>query len=346
MEEKQIRDNLVQLGRIFGEIGEVHCSEASLNTKAVQAIQNAKAANPWFTVENIKNAFRAWANSLKEDKLKKWLSAYDLEKNSSHRVGIIMAGNIPMVGLHDLICVLASGNKAICKLSSKDFYLMEFVISLIKGIDKQLGNQIVLAEKLTELDAIIATGSNNSQRYFDFYFGNKPHLFRGNRTSIAVLDGNESEDELKKLADDIFQYFGLGCRNVTKLFLPEDFDLDRIFRAVYHKSDVQQHNKYSNNYDYNKSIYLLNKEAILENGFMLLKEDSGMFTPVSVLFFERYTDVNALKHKIDEQSMQIQCIVSKTDWFEDEVYFGKSQQPEIWDYADRVDTMEFLGKLQ
>lgn len=335
----------MELGDIFIRIAEKKPVDQEWHIQAEKAIQRAYAANAWFTPENIRSAFASWAKSLEAEKIEKWLSEYKFERKSSKKVGIIMAGNIPMVGMHDLISVLVSNNIAVCKLSSKDFYLMDFVISLLKTINPELDSKIVTADKLKGIDAIIATGSNNSLRYFEHYFGKLPHLFRSNRTSIALLDGNESEEELKLLADDIFQYFGLGCRNVTKIYLPEDFDLDKIFKAVYHKSEVAQHHKYANNYDYNKAIYLLNNEPLLENGFMLLKEDEGLFTPVSVLFFERYSDKEKVKQEINLHENEIQCIVSNLSLMGNEVPFGKSQKPELWDYADRVDTLMFLKGL-
>lgn len=345
MAETKVFKDLVELGEIFREIGSENSMKGGWNSRAEEAIQKAYSANAWFTPENVQLAFASWGKSLEADKLEHWLSAYELKNKPAKKVGIIMAGNIPMVGLHDLISVLVSGNIAVCKLSSKDFYLMEFAVSLFKSLDAGLEERIVIAENLKDIDAIIATGSNNSMRYFEYYFGKLPHLFRGNRTSIAVLDGSETKEELKLLADDVFQYFGLGCRNVTKLFIPEDFELDRIFNAVYHKSYIAQHHKYSNNYDYNKSIYLLNKEPLLENGFMLLKEDTGMFTPVSVLFYERYSDIKTIKNKVGQNESDIQCVVSKSGLIGNEIPFGKSQQPQLWDYADRVDTLNFLGSL-
>ena len=336
---------LQELGNRFREFSRPIEGLEEQYDRAELAVHNAAAANSWFTLGNIRAAFAAWAETLQKDKIEKWLMPYQFRATHWKKVGIIMAGNIPLVGLHDLLSVLVSGHIAVCKFSSKDSFLMKLVVDELLDIDPSLDKKILVPQNLKNMDALIATGSNNSMRYFEYYFGHLPHLFRSNRTSIAVLDGRESKEELKLLADDIFHYFGLGCRNVTKLFVPADFDLDRIFEAVFHKKDIVQHHKYSNNYDYNKSIYLLNKELLLENGFMLLKEDAGIFTPVSVVFYERYDDVELLKEKIRSDSESIQCVVSSASLLENEVPFGKSQQPELWDYADRVDTLEFLQKL-
>ena len=223
-----------------------------------------------------------------------------------------MAGNIPLVGFHDFLSVVISGNKALVKLSSDDKFLLPAVIELLFLIEPRFKDLIEIKPFIVkDMDAVIATGSNNSSRYFKEYFADKPHIIRKNRTSIAVLNGSETDEELKDLSDDVFTYFGLGCRNVSKVFLPKAYDLNKLFNAFFHHQEIVENNKYGNNYDYNKAVYLMNQDALLENGFMLLKEDEGLFSPISVLFYQYYDDVNEVARFIDVYEEDIQCVVGK-----------------------------------
>lgn len=299
----------------------------------------AQIHNPWFTQDNLKFCLEQWGKILTEENLKNWVSYYSEIQNPKN-VGIIMAGNIPLVGFHDLISVLLSGHNAIVKTSSKDDILMSFIINYLQEFEV-LKNAIQKVEKLQNHDAVIATGSNNTARYFEYYFKEIPHIIRKNRTSVAVLNGNESAEDLKKLAEDIFRYFGLGCRNVTKLYLPKGFNTDLIFEAFYDWNDIVNHTKYSNNYDYNRAIYLMGSEAFLDNNFVVLKESQDLFSPIGVINYEFYESLDKVKNELIQNEEKIQCTAGN----DFEVKFGETQKPSLTDYADGVDVMKFLEKL-
>ena len=301
--------------------------------------------NPWFTDENIDFALTEISNSLHPENLEKWLSMYPQLQNEKEakRVGVITAGNIPLVGFHDFLSVLISGNVFVGKLSSKDDKLMPALIKMLMDIEPGFKNFISITEnKLENFDAVIATGSNNSARYFDYYFGKYPHIIRKNRNSVAVLTGEETDEELQLLADDIFLYFGLGCRSVSKLFLPDGYDLDYVFRNSLKHKNVINHNKYANNYDYNRVIYMMNKIEFKDNGIMLMKEDIGYASPVSVVYYENYSKPETVKKRLQSDNEMIQCIVSKEGLIENAVNFGDTQKPKLWDFADNIDTIKFL----
>lgn len=303
-------------------------------------IKKSEIENPWFTAENQKFALQQWADLLTEENLRSWLSSYTPSKTTK-KVGLILAGNIPLVGLHDVISVVLSNHIPLIKLSSKDKKMLPFLLKKWKEFsDNEMEYEFV--ERLTDFDAVIATGSNNTARYLEFYFKNHLSIIRKNRTSVAVLKGDESEEELKLLARDIFRYFGLGCRNVTRLFIPEDFVIDRIFESFIDFKEVVNHNKYANNYDYNRAVYLLNQDQFWDNNFVMLKEDEKLFSPLSVIHFTRYSSLNDVKHFIQENEENIQCVVGKDDFGIETVYFGEAQNPGLDTYADNVDTMKFL----
>ncbi|MBK7667135.1 MAG: acyl-CoA reductase [Sphingobacteriaceae bacterium] len=265
------------------------------------------------------------------------------EPKQQKTVAIIMAGNIPMVGFHDLLCVLLSGHKALLKLSSDDNVLMPFFIKLLEHYEPSLGENIKFSEaKLVNFDAVIATGSNNTASHFQYYFGKYPNIIRKNRTSVAVITGKESPEDLKNLGRDIFLYFGLGCRNVSKLLVPKGFVFDPVFEAVFDYKFAVDNKKYGNNYDYNRAIYLLNLDKFLDNNFLIIKEDKGLFSPVSVLYYQEFDSETEVKQYLEENKENIQCIVGKEPGF---VPFGYSQQPVITEYADGVDTLNFLVNL-
>jgi hypothetical protein len=252
-----------------------------------------------------------------------------------------MAGNIPLVGFHDFLSVVISGNKAVVKLSSDDKNLLPAIVKILLIFNEGLGERIEISQgKIGEIDAVIATGSNNSMQYFNQYFGKYPHLFRKNRTSIAIIEGNESKAELESLGADIFTYFGLGCRNVSQVFIPKDYDINLIFEAIITHSEIVNHHKYANNYDYNKAIHLMNQEQILDNGFVLFKESDQLFSPLAMLFYHRYENQNELELYLHNNKENIQVVVGKSY-----VPFGKAQTPELNDYADGVDTMKWLEEL-
>tara|TARA_B100001109_G_scaffold255875_1_gene261961 strand:- start:2828 stop:3865 length:1038 start_codon:yes stop_codon:yes gene_type:complete len=342
MQKEQIILNLEKLGKLFSAIAE---NEGSLQDESmkphfvsgVELIDRLRHENSWFTRTSVEFALKSWSSALQKVKLEKWLSNYNLT-TPSKKVGVIMAGNIPLVGLHDAISVLVAGHQLHAKLSSKDKTLMGFVLQVLASQSEAWKNQIVVGDRLNDIEMLIATGSDNSARYFEYYFKDIKKIIRKNRTSVAILNGNESQEELDGLADDIFIHFGLGCRNITKVYLPESYDKDLLFGAFFKYKEYAEHNAYANNYDYNKAVYLLNNIDLVENGFLLLKEDQGIHSPVGVLFYEYYTDLKDLKNQLDQHKEEIQARVGH----DFEVPFGKSQSPQLWDYADGVDTMEFL----
>ncbi len=304
--------------------------------------QVAKSKNGWFGVEQSKQAFKNWAEMLTINNLNQWIADYPPIGNEREgkRVGIIMAGNIPLVGLHDLLAVLLSGNIAVVKPATDDSVLIRFVIDQLYEINEVFKDKIDLAEKLTEIDAVIATGSNNSSRYFEAYFGKYPHIIRKSRTSVAILEGNESTDELKKLGEDIFTYFGLGCRNVTKLYVPKGYKFDRFFESIIDFSWVLDNIKYTHNYDYHKTLFLLNNEKMLDNEFVLVKEETKLKSPIGVIHYEYY-DGEKNDLIIDLQlSEEVQCVVDN-----ESIKYGEAQSPRLWNYADNVDTLSFLLNL-
>lgn len=327
-----------ELSNFFKAIAEQNAAVTDFNSK----LKLAEIQNPWFTADNLNYCFKQWSEELTEEKITKWLADYNFF-GEPKTVGIIMAGNIPLVGLHDLISVILSGHNAMVKTSSKDDVLMTAVIDFLKSQNDDLKNSISKVEKLENYQAVIATGSNNTARYFEFYFKDIPHIIRKNRTGVAVLDGNESEGNLNKLADDIFRYFGLGCRNVTHLFLPQNYNTDLLFEAFYGWKDIINHPKYANNYDYNRAIYLMEKQAFLDNNFVMLRKADEFHSPISVINYSFYDNLTQLKEKLIEKQDEIQCIVGKSfPEFENSVGFGQSQKPGLKDYADGVDVMKFL----
>lgn len=327
----------------FAELG-TRLQNLTAETKK-ELYQKANQENPWFTYPNIDLALNGIYKFLEKEKLQRWLADYTIENTQPKKIGIAMAGNIPMVGFHDLLCILATGNSAVAKLSSQDSVLMKFVCDQLKQINPAFALQIVFEERLKEVDAVIATGSDNTARYFEYYFRNIPHLIRKNRSSCAVIMGEESEKELIELGKDVFSYFGLGCRNVSKLYLPEDFDIKRLMKAweVYH--EVVNHHKYANNYTYQRTILLMNLIHFYDNGSVILIENNSLVSPISLLYYEYYQSLDDLKTKIEQHSEKIQCIVSAKGWYNKGIPFGQAQHPQVWDYADKVDTVGFLCSL-
>ncbi|WPU92157.1 acyl-CoA reductase [Mucilaginibacter sabulilitoris] len=311
-------------------------------------INDEQYHNAWFTPESVLRAVTAIGKMLNKADLQTWLSKYESGNNGQNKkVGLILAGNIPLVGFHDVLCVLASGNHALIKVSSQDAYLIKHILHRLVDIDGSFAAQFSFVERLTDFDAIIATGSNNSSRYFDYYFSKVPNIIRKNRNSVALLTGTETAEDLLNLGHDVFDYYGLGCRNVSKLLVPEDYNFNHFFESIESFKTIIHHHKYSNNYDYNKSIYLVNGDKHLDNGFLMVKEDDRMASPLAVLYFSYYTDLPAAQQILMEQSENIQCIVTTSPISvpNQVVGFGQSQQPALWDYADGIDTMDFLANL-
>ena len=347
MKKSTIIKSLDQLSVICDHLGEnknwpgfsIGITEAEYQ-QLQQIILRQFHLNGWFTEEAVRNSLSAWGKSLKKEKLEQWQEAYSFS-GSPKKVAIVMAGNIPLVGFHDFISVLLSGHHVKIKLSSDDSTLLPALLQILYQFEPELKNRIeIVSGKMGEMDAVIATGSNNSLQYFESYFGKYPHIFRKNRTSIAVFTGKESKEELELLGKDIFTYFGLGCRNVSKLLIPADFKLDHFFEAIYPFHDVVNHHKYANNYDYNKAIFLMNLENILDNNFVLLKESQELFSPLAMLYYHRYENLSEVENYLKEHEHNIQCVVGQNY-----IPFGKAQTPDLHDYADGVDTMAWLGKL-
>ena len=315
-----------------------------------QTIVEAGTYNNWFTKDNVEFALQQWSEALKRESLEKWVDKYPagfFDVKSPKTVAIIMAGNIPLVGFHDFLTVLMSGNKVLAKPSSDDDKLLPFLAQILVAIDKSFAEYISMATgQLKEFDAVIATGSDNSARYFEHYFGKYPNVIRKNRTSVAVLSGNETPEELLELGKDVFQYFGLGCRNVSKLYLPKGYDIDKVFQAFYNFSHVIDNKKYGNNFDYNRAIFLLEKHDFLENGFVIIKDSDQLHAPAAVVYKEEYENINELNEKLEQLESQLQCVVSNDEAVNDRLPLGQAQYPNLWDYADKVDTLSFLQNLK
>ncbi|MBD1421501.1 acyl-CoA reductase [Sphingobacterium chuzhouense] len=335
MTQKQRIDAFVALGKLL----------ASDQEKINRILQQASFKNPWYTVENTRKQFQALSSNLTAEKLMEWVAPYPTTE-TDQVVGLILAGNIPLVGFQDILSVLIAGFSAQIKLSSDDAGLTTFVLHELIEIEPAFAEKIQIVDRLQQYDLIIATGSNNSSRYFDYYFGKKPNIIRKNRNSIAILTGTESPEQLKALGFDIFDYFGLGCRSVSKLYVPRHYDFHTFFEAIEDFSTVKEHHKYTNNYDYNKSIYLINGEKHFDNGFMLLKEDTGFASPLATVFYEEYDQIHEVVLQLEAQADKIQCIVSEATIETSISTFplGGSQCPSLTDYADGVDVMAFLSE--
>jgi len=345
------RDEIIvgfaQLGKLMRALGEERvwkdfsAGVTEEEYARLNALINRQVSfNGWFTKENVRQSLRAIGEQLTQEELTSWSKEYEYSR-APKKIGIIMAGNIPLVGFHDFLSVIVSGHSAVCKLSSDDKSLLpalaEHLIEFTPGLKERISFS---SGKIGELDAVIATGSNNSMKYFEQYFGKYPHIFRNNRTSIAVFSGDETKEEIEQLGLDIFSYFGLGCRNVSHLVFPKGFDLDRFFEGIFPHSDVVNNNKYGNNYDYNKAVYLMNKLELLDNNFVLLRESKDLFSPLAMLHYHYYEQKDEVTAYIEENAENIQAIVG-TDYLP----FGSAQKPGLNDYADNVDTMAWLSSL-
>ena len=305
---------------------------------------SAKIHNGWFEEQHVRRSVYALSTWLDEAILNSWSSKYPWNAEPK-KIAVIMAGNIPLVGFHDFVCGLMSGDQLLVKLSSEDNRLLPLITKILQYLDSGFEDRIEFAQgPLKGFDAVIATGSDNSARYFDRYFAKHPHLIRKNRNSVAVISGDESKEDLVALGDDIFAYYGLGCRNVSKIYVPEGYDFGLLFEALYHYKYVIDNKKYANNFDYHRALFLMGGHEMLENGFLLLKEDEALSSPISMLHYETYKSLDALSLHLMSKSDSIQCIVSKLD-LPNSFDLGQSQCPGVDDYADGVDTMAFLVGL-
>ncbi|MBM71997.1 MAG: acyl-CoA reductase [Crocinitomicaceae bacterium] len=347
-----LQHTLVELGKWFIE-------DAILNE---DLLKSAEAHNGWFTKESVVMALQNHGKMLKEESVSNWLGKYGINsiplESPSKKLGLVTAGNLPLVGWHDMLCGLVSGFEVSVKASRDDQILPRAVVKKLEEISPELSGRITFIDgKLGDVDAVIATGSSNTTRYFEYYFSHIPHIFRSQRTGVAVLDGNETELELSGLGDDMFTHFGLGCRSTTKIFLPEGFDLDRCFAQWIKWGEIANHNKFANNYDYHKAIWLLNGEDLIENGFLIVKKDEGWVSPVGTIYIEFYNDLKKVVSKISDYSDGIQVVTSRSGFCEfqesitnvspsiNQDLLGSAQCPKISDYADGIDTVEFLKGL-
>lgn len=307
----------------------------------------AKSRNNWFTPDNVRLSLNAIAREyLNEDKLSTWAAQYP-EPAQTRKIGVVMAGNIPAVGFHDALCVLISGHTLLAKPSSDDPLLIRALLTKLTDIEPEFQEYVQFVERLNDSDAYIATGSDNTARYFHYYFGKKPNIIRKNRTSVAVLNGSETPEELRALGTDILQYFGLGCRNVSTVLVPPGYDFTGFYEAIEEMApDYLHHHKYFNNYEYNKSIYLVNRIAHTDNGFLLATESEALVSPISVLHYQAYESDEALQSFLAQNDEKIQCVVANPALhLHGALPLGGAQAPALSDYADGVDTMAFLSEL-
>ena len=308
----------------------------------IKLIHLSQSHNGWYTPEQVYFSLQSWAEALSEENLDEWISSYDFNIVTPKNIALILAGNIPLVGFHDFLSVLISGHNVLVKTSSNDQHLLPFLAKYIIAIEPEFANKIAFVEgKLENFDAVIATGSNNTARYFEYYFKDKPSIIRKSRNSVAILNGEETKEQLIALGEDIFRYFGLGCRNISKLFAPKGYSFDAFFEAIFEYQDVIHYEKYANNYDYNKAVFLMSNFKLLDNGFLTIKEDLSYASPISSVFYEFYENLADLEKRLESESEQIQCIVSD-NLTKNSIPFGTTQSPKLWDYADNVDTISFL----
>ncbi|WP_294819259.1 acyl-CoA reductase [uncultured Flavobacterium sp.] len=348
----ETKNAFIELGRFLSQfsLDANHKNTEVLHNKAfyddfISLIKLSRSHNGWYTEEQVYFAVNSWAEALTAGNLDKWLAQYSLDNSGGKTVGLVLAGNIPLVGFHDFLSVLVTGHAARVKMSSNDQHLLPFLAKYLIAVEPKLKERIAFTEgRLENFDAVIATGSNNTARYFEYYFKDKPSIIRKNRNSVAVLTGRETREDLVGLGEDIFRYFGLGCRNVSKLFVPSGYDFKEFFEAIYEYRDVIFYEKYANNYDYNKAVFLMSNFRLLDNEFLTLKEDAGYSSPISSVFYEFYNNLEDVAQRLETESGQIQCIVGN-GVVKNSIGFGQTQKPQLWDYADNVDTITFLSKI-
>ena len=335
----------VKLGRFFYNYINNNLESFEKN-KFDKAINESILNNSFFSKKNILKSLLSWSNVLTKKSIDNFLSNYMIKiKKREKKIAIVMAGNIPLVGFHDFFCVILSGNFAVIKLSSKDSHLFKFILRFLVNENPDFSTKFdVVENKLQIFDAVIATGNNISANQFELYFKKYPKIIRRNRHSIAILNGNETKKEIELLANDIFYYYGLGCRNVSKIFIPNNYNLDILFKSFVLWNEVINKNSYANNYNYYRAIYLLNKEVFFDNGFVLLKESEKIGSPVGTIYFEYYKSENQIKEMIKKNNEKIQCIVSNNN-YRKTIKFGETQMPNLNDFADDIDTFNFLLKL-
>ncbi|EAP86098.1 acyl-CoA reductase [Croceibacter atlanticus] len=335
-----------ELGKFLEQFfNDSNTKDDEFSQRLATEIEAAVHYNGWFTKNNVRFSLQQWQLALTEDNLSAWLKNYDINTKVPKTIGLILAGNVPLVGFHDVLSVLVTGHNVLIKYSSNDQRLLPLLLEKLKAINSKYNERIKTAkDQLKGFDAVIATGSNNTSRYFNYYFKNVPSIIRKNRHSVAILTGEESPEQIQLLANDIFRYYGLGCRNVSKLLVPEGYNFNTFFENIMNWSEVINDNKYANNYDYNKAVYLMSGANMLDNNFVLLKEDNGFSSPIGVLFQDSYKNLEELEEILAEEKDNLQCVVSN-NLQPQHIYFGETQHPKLWDYADNIDTVEFLLKV-
>ncbi len=336
MSQKERIEAMVYLGSLINEE----------NEKLSAAVEYASLKNPWFTRTNSWASLQAIKTSfLNLDILEDWLNKYHFS-DTEKIVGLILAGNIPLVGFHDLMSVFLSGHSAMIKYSEKDDVIMNYLVEELCLAYPIFKSKFKVVERLENFDAVIATGSNNSSRYFEYYFGKYPNIIRKNRNAVAILDGTETDTELESLSNDVFSYFGLGCRNVSKLYVPREYNFQRMLELFHQNKEIILHTKYKNNFDYNIALFMLNRVEYLNNGNLILKEDKILGSRIACLHYEYYDDIESLEKELQSRIEEIQCISTKLHLTQiDTIPLGKCQSPGIDDYADGIDTMKFLSEL-
>lgn len=349
--EKRI-NAFVELGKFltqFEQIDPVKDSSVKYNDLFFGGFKHqlklAEETNGWFTKDNLIYSLKGWSNQLTYSNINTFILKYDMTSISCKNVAIIMAGNIPLVGFHDFFSVLISGHNVVVKQATNDKQLLPLIAKYLEIVEPGFKSKITFVDgQLKDFDAVIATGSDNTARYFEYYFREVPSIIRNNRNSVAVLNGNETKNDLEALSIDIFRYYGLGCRNVSKLFVPKSYDFKDFFQSIYSWHPIINQSKYANNYDYNKAVYLMSEFDMLENGFLMLKEDHRYSSPIATLFYEFYDSKKTLKKRLNKDHTKIQCVVA-SNFLDSEIKFGCTQTPNLWDFADNVDTIEFLLKI-
>jgi len=349
--EKRI-NAFVELGKFltqFEQIDPVKDSSVKYNDLFFDGFKHqlklAEETNGWFTKDNLIYSLKGWSNQLTYSNINTFILKYDMTSMSCKNVAIIMAGNIPLVGFHDFFSVLISGHNVVVKQATNDKQLLPLIAKYLEIVEPGFKSKITFVDgQLKDFDAVIATGSDNTARYFEYYFREVPSIIRNNRNSVAVLNGNETKNDLEALSIDIFRYYGLGCRNVSKLFVPKSYDFKDFFQSIYSWHPIINQSKYANNYDYNKAVYLMSEFDMLENGFLMLKEDHRYSSPIATLFYEFYDSKKTLKKRLNKDHTKIQCVVA-SNFLDSEIKFGCTQTPNLWDFADNVDTIEFLLKI-
>lgn len=328
----------------FGRLGEV-IRRLGLSDRKMLA-EKARNENAWFTEESVMLSMRGIEVLLEHNKLEFWAMSYSSEPATVKTIGVAMAGNIPLVGFHDFLCVLMAGHRLKAKLSTQDTVLLKFILQKLLDLEPRFAERVSFEDTLKEVDGMIATGSDNTARYFEYYFRNIPHIIRKNRASCAVLQGDESANEFALLGKDVFSYFGLGCRNVSKLYVPEEFDFGLLIESWDSFRSVSDHHKFANNYSYQRSILLLDQVPFLDGEFILLRAHKNLVSPIATLFYEKYENLQQVMEKIETDREKLQVVVSAKGWFSESIPFGNAQLPEVNDYADNVDTMGFLLSLK